>query len=104
RPTSFSRDWSSDVCSSDLAERPLERVRQRLHRRSHVLLVALLVRQPEGAFVVGGKLVEELHDVRVEPGELVARVDGGGAHGAIVALARGVRPRPGWLWGETPSR
>src|SRR5690606_41139443 len=34
--TRFSRDWSSDVCSSDLATRPLPRVR-RVYRRSRLL-------------------------------------------------------------------
>src|SRR5690606_39698273 len=65
RHTSFSRDWSSDVCSSDLASRPV-RVRGNV---SSQFLTALLMAAPVLAAGESAPVVIEVE------GELISKPD-----------------------------
>src|SRR5690606_40422277 len=74
RHTRFSRDWSSDVCSSDLAKEFLVDAIEivfpddRLHLRHHALI--LLLHQLRIA-VTGMRIMIELVDLRLHPKLLI---------------------------------
>src|SRR5690606_39609839 len=101
--TRFSRDWSSDVCSSDLGQ--LLGPGADLAIDGEVLLVHLAVRrvaERPDEHAAEGVAVEPGEDLRVRVGELDdgARLRLAAGEGAGVGLVRLVAPRAGEVAGE----
>src|SRR5690606_31834200 len=104
RHTRFSRDWSSDVCSSDLALEPRARP-LRLHRaglgrvQGRDLRLRAVQRAAAGAAAPRARRRRLGARGRAGPRREAGATGGGGVTDAAVSGGRPDRPRGGWpLW------
>src|SRR5690606_40877236 len=77
RHTRFSRDWSSDVCSSDLARRAITRHMKRAGRVwIRIFPDVPVTKKPAEVRMGSGKGAIELWASRVKPGRIMFELDG----------------------------